>query len=360
LIKGTSRAMLGEIIRLDSPEVGMASVSDPVYVISAEEADQIERLTLKLSEQYKGPEDEDLLAELPVLAAELPVGLRRFLRSFALNDELGHCLIRGHRIDDARIGDTPPHWRGRPERLPEFPEEILMLLYGAILGEPFGWKTQQDGRLVHDVFPIKGYESEQMGIGSEELLTLHTEDAFHPWRADFLLLGCLRNPQGVASTIAEIPVEQLEDAHVDALMQENFVIRPDNSHLAENNLAADGESEDFAEIGRLLEDDVQVAVLWGDRETPYIRIDPYFMEVPDDPVAREAFTAIEDLLERSIKDVVLEPGDILVINNHRLTHGRRPFRPNHDGRDRWLKRVSVTTDLRKSRARRGGATARLI
>ncbi|WP_242889914.1 guanitoxin biosynthesis L-enduracididine beta-hydroxylase GntD [Actinomadura litoris] len=338
----------------------MASVSGLVHTISAEEAEQVERLTLELCDRYDGPEDEELLTELPVLAAELPLGTRRFLRSFALEDELGYCVIRGHRIDDMRIGDTPPHWRGRPARAPELPEEFLMLLHGALLGEPFGWRTQQDGRLVHDIFPIKGYETEQMGIGSEELLTLHTEDAFHPWRADFLLLGCLRNPKGIASTVSGVPVERLGDAHLDALMRENFVIRPDNSHLAKNNADGAEDSGMFDEISRMLEDDIRVAVLWGDRRNPYIRIDPYFMEVPDEPVAKAAFHAVEELLESGVEDLILEPGDVLVINNHRLAHGRRPFHATHDGRDRWLKRVSVTTDLRKSRSRRGDARARLI
>ncbi|WP_113699105.1 guanitoxin biosynthesis L-enduracididine beta-hydroxylase GntD [Nonomuraea lactucae] len=339
----------------------MTFARDPVYVVPEEEARSIESLTLKLAEQYNGPEDEELLRELPILAAELPVDQRRYLRSFALDDRLGYCVIRGLRVDDSRIGDTPPHWRDRPDPSPEFPEEILLLLHGALLGEPFAWRTQQDGRLVHDIFPIKGYETEQMGVGSTELLTLHTEDAFHPWRADFLLLGCLRNPRGIASIISDIDVDELDSAHVDILMQENFIIRPDDSHLAVNNIISESDGDMFSEIDRLKKDDVRVAVLWGDRNAPYIRIDPYFMEVPDDnPEAAEAFRAIEDLMERSVHDVALEPGDILVINNHRLAHGRRPFTASYDGRDRWLKRVSVTTDMRKSRAKRGAATARLI
>ncbi|MFC6082761.1 guanitoxin biosynthesis L-enduracididine beta-hydroxylase GntD [Sphaerisporangium aureirubrum] len=339
----------------------MMPADNPIHVISPDEADAIENLTLKLAQQYSGPEDEELLRELPVIAADLPVAQRRYIRNFALDDHLGYCVIRGHKIDDERVGDTPGHWRGRPTPSPEFAEEILMLLHGALLGEPFAWRTQQDGRLVHDIFPIKGYETEQMGIGSTELLTLHTEDAFHPYRADFLLLGCLRNLQGIASIVADIRVDELSEEHIDILMQNRFIIRPDDSHLAENNLTTVSDGAKFSEIDRLKKDDVRVAVLWGDRNKPYIRIDPYFMEVPeDDPEAKAAFVAAEEMLERSVEDVVLEPGDILIINNHRLAHGRRAFIASYDGRDRWLKRVSVTTDFRKSRAQRGAATARLI
>jgi alpha-ketoglutarate-dependent taurine dioxygenase len=47
--------------------------------------------------------------------------------------------------------------------------------------------------------------------------------------------------------------------------------------------------------------------------------------------------------------VALAPGDILILDNYRGVHGRRPFEAKYDGRDRWLKRVSVTRDLRRQR-----------
>lgn len=331
------------------------------FTVSEDEAVCIADLTRRLADKYSGPEDEALLRELPLLAAELPIGPRRYLRSFALDDELGYCVVRGHRIDESRIGATPDHWRGRPDPHPEFAEEILLLLYGTLLGEPFAWKTQQDGRLVHDVFPIQGYETEQMGIGSTELLTLHTEDAFHPFRADFLLLGCLRNPKRVGTILTEIDVDRLDPAYAAVLREDRFLIRPDDSHLAENNLATEEYRREFDEVANMKKDDKRVAVLWGDPSSPYIRLDPYFMEIPQgDLLARKAFEATEKLLEEGCQDVILEAGDILFINNHRTAHGRRPFNASYDGTDRWLKRVSVTTDFRKSREQRGSATARLI
>ncbi|MEV4583291.1 guanitoxin biosynthesis L-enduracididine beta-hydroxylase GntD [Nonomuraea jabiensis] len=339
----------------------MASATDRLSAISPDAAQEVEELTLRLAKRYDGPENEELLRELPVVAAGLPAAQRRFLRGFALGDSLGYCVVRGHTIDQTRIGPTPGHWRGRPRPGPEFAEEILLLLYASLLGEPFAWKTQQDGRLVHDVFPIKGYETEQLGVGSTDLLTLHTEDAFHPWRADFLLLGCLRNPRMVATIVAELDVRLLDPAHARTLHQPRFLIRPDDSHLAEHNAPSDAYGENFAEIAEMKRDDNRVAVLWGDPGCPYLRVDPYFMEVPEgDEEAAAALEAVSRLMERKAEDVVLRPGDILFINNHRLAHGRRPFTASYDGTDRWLKRVSVTTDFRKSRERRGTATARFI
>jgi len=329
------------------------------YHLSAEEAAEVENLTLRIAKEYTGPEDEQLLRDLPLLATELPMGQRRFLRDFALEDELGYCVVRGHVFDDARIGPTPQHWRGRPTPTPEFAEEILLLLHGSLLGEPFGWKTQQDARLVHDIFPIKGFETEQMGIGSTDTLTLHTEDAFHPWRADYLLLECLRNPDGIATIVSEPDLKLLDPAHLELLHEPNFLIRPDDSHLAKHNVTQ-GVDAEFSEIADMKADDNRVAVLYGSRKHPYLRLDPYFMETPKDPAAAAALNAVNELLEASCLDVALEPGDVLIINNHRLAHGRQAFQARYDGTDRWLKRVSITTDLRKSHERRASATARLI
>jgi hypothetical protein len=64
--------------------------------------------------------------------------------------------------------------------------QILFILYGSLLGDVFGWATQQDGHIVHDVFPIKGNEQAQLGTGSEQTLWWHTEDAFFPYRADYI------------------------------------------------------------------------------------------------------------------------------------------------------------------------------
>lgn len=67
----------------------------------------------------------------------------------------------------------------------------------------------------------------------------------------------------------------------------------------------------------------KVPILYGVEEAPYLRIDPYFMDK----------TA---------------PGEILFLDNCRAVYGRKSFRARFDGTDRWLKRLNVTRDLRKS------------
>ncbi len=58
--------------------------------------------------------------------------------------------------------------------------------------------------------------------------------------------------------------------------------------------------------------------------------------------------------------MALEPGDLLIIDNYRAVNGRKPFQARYDGRDRWLKRIGVTRDLRKSRAARSSADSPIV
>ena len=52
--------------------------------------------------------------------------------------------------------------------------------------------------------------------------------------------------------------------------------------------------------------------------------------------------------------VVLEAGDLLVVDNAVAVHGRSPFTARFDGTDRWLQRTFVVSDLAPSAADRVG------
>ena len=52
--------------------------------------------------------------------------------------------------------------------------------------------------------------------------------------------------------------------------------------------------------------------------------------------------------------VVLEPGDLLVVDNNVAVHGRSPFTARFDGTDRWLQRSFVVADLAPSAGERDG------
>ena len=329
-----------------------------VLQVTDEEASRIEQLSLALAAKWSSSDDEGLLREIAIVCHELPGRLREAIAEFRAEDCQPALIVRGHRPDQHRVGPTPEDWRRRTSR--SLPEEIQLLMYASLLGEPFAWRTQQDGHVVHEVFPMQRDESAQLGTGSRELLTWHSEDAFHPCRADYLLLFAIRNDARVATTIGVLDRSLLDESTLNTLIERRFIIRPDDSHLPGNNSTADAASvatsaaasvtASFTAIAAMHHNPEPVAVLSGHRDSPYLRLDPYFMATADgDDAARHALDAVIAAIDTNLYDCVLQAGDLLIIDNMRAVHGRRPFAARYDGTDRWLKRVNVTRDLRRSR-----------
>ena len=61
--------------------------------------------------------------------------------------------------------------------------------------------------------------------------------------------------------------------------------------------------------------------------------------------AERALTELSAAVERHQRSVILEAGDLLVIDNGLVVHGRSPFPARYDGTDRWLQRAFVVADL---------------
>ena len=327
--------------------------------IEQPELDRMNRLLDDHAAEFWPLDTEGALHEVTVLAHQLPERMRERLEAFRLEQTSGVLCLSGYVVDQERIGPTPAHWRDRPEHSTAHREELMLTMLGSLLGHPFAWVTQQDGRLIHDVIPIKGHEQEQLGSSSEAVLTWHTEDAFHPLRGDYLSFACLRNPYQAATTVGYAEDLDLPDAARELLWQERFGIRPDESHLPKSN-SAPGMSA-FDDITELQRNPVRVSVLFGDPARPYIRADPYFMLVDDgDQEARWALDTLVAAMDRAMTDLILADGDFCFLDNFRVVHGRKPFKARHDGTDRWLKRINLTLDLRKSRAARPVAAVRAI
>lgn len=340
--------------------------------LSDSEIESIKALITDVVAEYKSVEDADFINKASLYAHQLPWRLRSFLNDFRLKEPgSGFCVISGYPLNLSDIGATPTHWKWRSDAQSSLREQILFVLQGSLLGDLFGWATQQDGYLIHDVFPIKGHESEQLGTGSEQLLWWHTEDAFHPYRADYIGFLCLRNPDNVATTIGTLDIEKLDPAQINILCQPRFVIRPDESHQEKNesdlrrakrpNSAQDSINTAYEKIKKMGANPEKVPILFGSPSSPYMRLDPYFMEpLNDDPEAQQALEAMIALINPSLIDLALKPGDFCFIDNYRAVHGRNPFKARYDGQDRWIKRISMTRDLRKSRQARAGSAARVI
>ncbi|MCX2969317.1 MULTISPECIES: guanitoxin biosynthesis L-enduracididine beta-hydroxylase GntD [Streptomyces] len=296
--------------------------------LDARESAQVTELALDLARDADPARPHAVFREAPVRAEDLPARLRRALTGMRQHEGAAYAVLRGLSVDDAAIGPTPDRWGADPARQRTRVHEMQLALLGSALGELFGWDSQQDGAVVHDVLPLREYENAQINFASQEPIWWHTEDAFHAHRPDYVGLMCLRNPQNAATTVSCAAEWDLGHGRYDVLFEERFRQRPDQSHGV---------------AGREPE---PRAVLLGERHRPYVRVDPYYLQEPEDERAAAALRDFYAVVEGALRQVVLAPGEVLFVDNYRAVHGRKPFRARYDGRDRWLKRASVSRDLR--------------
>ncbi|MFD9740132.1 guanitoxin biosynthesis L-enduracididine beta-hydroxylase GntD [Umezawaea sp. NPDC059074] len=317
------------------------------YHLAPDEAAELLSLAAELRTSALRPVDPVFYDQHWPSVDRLPSGLRGFLRDFRHEEAHAAVLVHGLSVDDALIGPTPEHWEIPADDHSSLDQEIILGLCAMALGEPQTWATLQAGRMVQNIIPISGNEKRQNGHSSDVLLEFHTEDGFHPRRCDYLLLMGLRNHDRVPTTVASVRDLVLSDEVRAVLAQERFAILPDDEHIRQLT-ASDPTHPALARAIRMRDEPTPVAVLFGDRAAPYLRIDRPFMHcAPGDVEAERALDALMAELLRVQRDVVVGPGTLLVVDNYQAVHGRRPFPSRYDGADRWLKKITAGRDLRR-------------
>jgi L-asparagine oxygenase len=295
-----------------------------VRVLARPLVEQIESEAQKLAVAVARHGDVAVVEEARRSAARLDPGL---VDECSPTGDGGAVVLQGLRATAMAPGPTPPSWsEARPEATALW--DASLLLIASAMGRAFGWEGQQAGRLVHDIVPSKGHEHEQTGASSSVELSAHTEDAFHPGRANLLLLACLRNRDAVPTSLASVRHARLSAIERALLERPALPILPDDSYdetAADDAVAAP-----------------EVATLWDGEGGLRIRYDPAYTPLEQaGGDYRAAYDWLGGELARVAVDVPLEQGDVLVIDNDVAVHGRVPFQARYDGTDRWLKRVSV-------------------
>ncbi|MFE4397074.1 MULTISPECIES: TauD/TfdA family dioxygenase [Streptomycetaceae] len=302
--------------------------------LTAEESEQIARAALAVALDFRGHSlhDAGLLHAVELAAAALPAPVRRALIAFRDRSNAGGCLL----LTGLPVG-TLPATPDRPESEPTWSEvpvaTISQLMVMSMLGRSISYSDEKDGRLVQDVCPKRGAEQRQENSGSV-LLELHTEDGFHPNPPHFLSLVCLRaDHDQVAATVSggigdALPL--LDAETVAALRRPEFRTRFSSSFVPD------------ASVGVLT---APMPVLSGEEDCPDLMVD-FHATVATTPRARTALERLEEAVRRTLKGLVLRPGDLIILDNRRAVHGRTDFTPRYDGNDRWLRRSFVVTDLR--------------
>jgi L-asparagine oxygenase len=217
--------------------------------------------------------------------------------------------------------------------------ELTLLTVARLLGQPVGYAPEHGGDLVQDIVPVATAVDRQVSTSSRVELMFHTEAAFHPHRPRYLLLLCLRGDPAAATTLASIHevLALLSPDVVDVLFEARFRTAVDESYLH----------------GRRNVLGPPMPVLSGPRDRPSMVFDADLMEGTG-VAADAALRALSRVVAEHHTSIVLEPGDLLVVDNAAAVHGRTPFTPRFDGTDRWLQRTFVVPDLAASAADRNG------
>jgi Fe(II)/alpha-ketoglutarate-dependent arginine beta-hydroxylase len=303
-------------------------------VIEPNERRQIDWLVDDVLDEYGQWDPVQFVAHAKTVAESMPIRVRQFFRRVQ-SDEVDVAVLSGLPLTPD-LGPTPTGWDMAQKTGAGSREEVVLTLCSAALGEPFAWDDQQNGRIVHDVCPAPGMEHSQTSGSSTAPLSLHTEDAFHQCRADYVALYCLRNPDRIGTTVVRADRLDLPPRLSEVLSEKRFRHRPDQSHVS----GPHGDTDEAADVD---------AILFGPPESRYLRID--FDDTSavedDDHVAQEAITELYQHMCGALERVTLEPGDAIFLDNYRLVHGREPFEPRYDGNDRWLKRVNLIRDIRR-------------
>jgi len=337
----------------------------------------VDRTVGTLANSAGAIENPQFLQEIALSAQTLPRRLREGVLRFKLEESWPVCLVSGFTVDNAAIGKTPRDSMDQSAKARTRREDIYLMLCCHLLGEAIAFATEHEGHLIHEVLPIANNEGRQRG-NSTDALHWHTEHAFHPERMDYLALLCLRNNDRVATTFAYAENIQLDDRTKDALARPAVPLKPDDGNRptgrnraedelvrehplrAERGLCAELTEQSYARIQQTLDDPPLVPVLFGGPSRPYIRIHPYYVGTFHDAETEDAFKSAKGAIEDALEEVVLTPGQLLIIDNYRAIHGRRAIPGHFDGTDRWLKRAFVVRDLRKTRHMRLSAPDRVI
>ncbi|HKQ09508.1 MAG TPA: TauD/TfdA family dioxygenase [Blastocatellia bacterium] len=303
--------------------------------------DTTRELLLSALSQSPSPYDdfEAYVAWIVKQVALLPDPLVAFLLNFRNHPRASGALHIANLPTDPVLPATP---EGDVVRLKEsFVSEGCLTLFGSVIGQVFSYRAEKNGAFFHNVKPTRVGLTTRSNAGSLVDFDDHVEAAFDPLSPNHLALYCLRADHEcrALTTIgdARLACELLCPEQVEALRRPDFQIRAPESFRA--NLQAAEWSE-------------PLAVLSGPADAVELRVNFNHMRALNS-AGEQALQALHNALHapEAMAEVALQPGAMLIINNRVCVHGRKPFVPRFDGRDRWLQRVYLRADLWPGRAR---------
>lgn len=202
--------------------------------------------------------------------------------------------------------------------------EALLLGLATLVGSVISSAERRGGHRVHNVYPIPE-DADTQKSSSAVRLKMHTEATFAPDCPEALAILYLRNGGDRAAATAFCDLRRVWDglsADEQALLGQPafFTAGRDRNEIHSDAVAVACPFRDASATGK-------------GRRFQYI------------PALRGATADHEEVLRRfsagievTTTKVTMAPGDLILIDNTHVVHGRDRFVPRFDGTDRWLQR----------------------
>jgi L-asparagine oxygenase len=301
----------------------------------------VRELLVEVVRDPRNLDETSFLERSTLLAQELPIRIRETFYEFKLYESAACLLISNNPVSPQDIGSTPRrHWQfseNRPLNLPQ----IMHGLYSSLLGEPFGFESQQNGRIFNDLIPIPNQQTNSSSGGG--CIGLHTEDSFQPFMPDYLGLLCLRNEEKAVTTFSSLWQTEIPETARRVLFEKRF--------LAQRKLTS-------ASV-RASEVQQRKAILFGDPQKPYLRYGSIEYDKCDSET-KSALRFLMHALEENQQTITLSQGECLYLDNFVAVHGRAAYQPLYGPEGRWFCRLVMNRDLRRTRAFRASSNGRIM
>lgn len=209
----------------------------------------------------------------------------------------------------------------------------IQAIINEYIGEMVGYESEGYGRLFQDMVPNKQLSVTQTSLGSKVELELHTEQAFSELRPDFLSLACLKGDFSAKTYYFHIDqiLKQMTNEEINYLKQNKWMIGIDESFVMNGcssklrgPLSIITEHNNYYQL--VFDQDLMIGIT---------------------EEATQLLTKIIELYYLYRKEVILNAGEILILNNKKLVHGRSSFSPKFDGNDRFIVRSFIMNDIKK-------------
>ena len=278
-------------------------------------------------------------------AALLPQStLRQIIDLRFGNDcDLGIVLIRNTPVDP-EIPNQPKPTRLWHEKPTSVSEAMHLVVHAAIGSAPISYEVENGGDTIATLAPKPGDEVKQESTSSETLLELHGENQAHAFPPDVLVLSNLqedgRTQVGTIIASNRLAIQRLSAKEIEIGRRPIFVIDPPLS---------------FKGVGPQADQPRLIPMFYGCRDDLMLNFDAHAMRSIE-PEGEQLIETMKRVLRKVAVTVYLRRGDLLLIDNRVVAHGRFAFKADY-GHPRINQRSFGQFDLAATRVlRRRGST----